>query len=159
MAQLERALADPANRSTIDVAAAVPDQATHFDMLGLQLGYVYDSEAIAQPAVSRPEADPVRHYEPVAGPGARLPHGWLAAGVGSTLDLVDQRHLTLISVGDHEAWTAAANGAGAPIHHVRVGLDAIVDEAWLDICQAPVGRRATRPPRSARGLASRGPRR
>ncbi len=67
-----------------DVAAAIADQATHFDMLGLQLGYRYGA----------PDAgvgdDAVRTFTPTAEPGDRLPHGWVTRDGArvSTLDLV-----------------------------------------------------------------------
>ncbi len=62
-----------------DVSTAIAHQATHFDMLGLQLGFVYDTGV-----------DPVREYVPTNRPGARLPHGWVerAGTTISTLDLV-----------------------------------------------------------------------
>ena len=44
-ADLAATIADPANRDRI--AAGVQAQATHFDMLGLQLGYVYADGALA----------------------------------------------------------------------------------------------------------------
>ncbi len=143
-AQLERALADSGRQRAI--ADAVEEQATHFDMLGLQLGYVYDSGAIAAPAVTRQEVDPVRDYEPVAAPGARLPHGWLTDGAASTLDLVDHRHLTLLSFGDHDAWTAAVQATEVPIRQRRIGVDVTVAQAWTDQCAVgPHGALLVRP--------------
>lgn len=67
-----------------DVATAIADQATHFDMLGLQLGYRYGA----------PDAgvtdDAIRTFTPTAEPGDRLPHGWVTRDGAriSTLDLV-----------------------------------------------------------------------
>jgi 2-polyprenyl-6-methoxyphenol hydroxylase-like FAD-dependent oxidoreductase len=71
------------------VIDAIERQATHFDMLGLQLGYAYDlGDGIAPPATDG--IDPIRTYVPSSRPGVRLPHGWVVRdGVRiSTLDLV-----------------------------------------------------------------------
>lgn len=67
-----------------DVEAAVRAQETHFDMLGLQLGFRYGA----------PDAgvadDAVRTFTPTAHVGDRLPHGWVERDGRrcSTLDLV-----------------------------------------------------------------------
>lgn len=77
-----------ATLATVDgraaVSAAIANQATHFDMLGLQLGYSYGEATVPE------GVDPVRVYVPSSAPGARLPHGWvLRDGLTcSTLDLV-----------------------------------------------------------------------
>ncbi len=138
---LEATLADPAKRDVI--AAAVADQATHFDMLGLQLGHVYGQGALDR--VGEPPApieDP-SHFDPEAEVGARLPHAWTADG-RSTLDLVAPDGLTLVTFGQHEAWASAGAAVAAPLSTVAIGLDATIDDdgappgrAWRDRC--PVG--------------------
>ena len=67
-----------------DVAATIADQATHFDMLGLQLGYRYGA-----PDAGVPDAA-IRAFTPEAAVGGRLPHGWVERDGArcSTLDLV-----------------------------------------------------------------------
>jgi len=66
------------------VSAAIANQATHFDMLGLQLGYTYGEPTVPD------GVDPVRVYVPSSAPGSRLPHGWVRRDgqTCSTLDLV-----------------------------------------------------------------------
>jgi 2,4-dichlorophenol 6-monooxygenase len=129
---LAAVLADPTRREAID--AAVQEQATHFDMLGLQLGYVY-----AQGALSRdgeppaPITDPSA-FDPSAEVGARLPHGWLADG-RSTLDLIASDAMTLITLGAHDEWAAAAASAPVAVRHVQLVDDAIVDAAWPSLCR------------------------
>ncbi|MEM7286754.1 MAG: FAD-dependent monooxygenase [Actinomycetota bacterium] len=123
-AQLERALADDARRPQIE--EAVEAQATHFDMLGLQLGYRYGGD--------RPEANPVRQYEPSAEPGARLPHAWIGAAGLSTLDLVEVDVMTLISVGDHDGWSEVVRSCGTPIAHHAISDPAGVDPRWRETC-------------------------
>lgn len=130
-ADLAAVLDDPARRPTID--AAVEEQTTHFDMLGLQLGYVYGEGALARDADAPPPApiqDPST-FDPTAEVGARLPHGWLADG-RSTLDLVHGDTLVLLTCGAHDAWAGAlsARASSAPIHQVRLCEDAAVDPGW-----------------------------
>ncbi|MFM7685056.1 MAG: FAD-dependent monooxygenase [Actinomycetota bacterium] len=89
MGEVFKALATP-GRPGLD--EAIGHQATHFDMLGLQLGYRYG----AQP----PPLDDtvIRTYTPSSLPGCRLPHGWVRrSGTPiSTLDLVPlDRHVTI----------------------------------------------------------------
>jgi 2,4-dichlorophenol 6-monooxygenase len=80
-------LADPARRA--EVEAAIAGQAIHFDLLGLQLGHVYDGPLVVGDGTEAVVLDePARDYLPSTRPGGRLPHGWLDDGT-STLDLVD----------------------------------------------------------------------
>lgn len=81
MAEVFAALGRP---DRAGLAEAIEHQATHFDMLGLQLGFRYD--APDEPLTD----DVVRRYTPSAEPGCRLPHGWVTrhGATISTLDLV-----------------------------------------------------------------------
>ena len=77
-----------------EVAAAILNQATHFDMLGLQLGFSY-----GPPAQTQEERDSVRQYEPSSQPGGRLPHGWIQRDgqTCSSLDLIPLGEYVLIA--------------------------------------------------------------
>lgn len=125
-------LADPERQDSI--AAAVQEQQTHFDMLGLQLGYCYDDGALARDGAPPPPSDDPSEFEPRAAVGARLPHAWLDDG-RSTLDLVEAGTLTLLSVGAHDDWAAAADDADVPVRHVRLGLDAMATSDWAATCE------------------------
>ena len=142
-------LRDPERAESI--AAAVADQAEHFDMVGLQLGYVYETGALV-PDGNRVEQSPTRTYRPTAQPGARLPHHTTAVPGQSTLDLVDPAHLTLLTFGDHGTW-AAGWPPEVPVIHRRVGTDIRVDDAWAEICGVGPDRGDARPTRPARRLA------
>lgn len=116
------------------VEAAIEEQAEHFDMLGLQLGYAYADGALALEGSTPPKLTSPREYEPSAHPGARLPHTWLEVDGArlSSLDLVPLGSFALISFGAHERWAQAAAGVSrVPLEHVRIGVDAeLVDGAW-----------------------------
>ena len=81
-ANITAALATADGRAA--VSAAIANQATHFDMLGLQLGFTYGDPTVPD------GVDPVRVYVPSSAPGSRLPHGWVLRDgqTCSTLDLV-----------------------------------------------------------------------
>jgi 2-polyprenyl-6-methoxyphenol hydroxylase-like FAD-dependent oxidoreductase len=65
--------------------------------LGIHLGYRYEGSPICWPDGSPAPADDARSYVPVARPGHRAPHAWLADG-RSTLDLFG-RAFTLLGFG------------------------------------------------------------
>ncbi len=131
-ADLAATIADPNNADRI--ADGVLEQATHFDMLGLQLGYVYADGALAREGEPpAPITDP-SVFEPTAEVGSRLPHGWLGDG-RSTLDLVQAEGMTLLTLGAHDRWADAVATASLPVHHVRLDIDADVGQAWLQRCR------------------------
>ncbi|MGH7790467.1 MAG: FAD-dependent monooxygenase, partial [Candidatus Binatia bacterium] len=67
-------LGDPLRRGA--VADVIAQQAEHFDMLGLQLGYAYESGALLPDGSPPPSiGNRVREFVPSSRPGARLPHG------------------------------------------------------------------------------------
>ena len=96
-ANMAAILADADGRA--GVVAAIENQATHFDMLGLQLGYSYESSEEPTPGRLDECVDPVRTYVPSSRPGGRLPHGWIrrAGAPCSTLDLVPLDRPVLIA--------------------------------------------------------------
>lgn len=124
-------LSDPARRS--EVGAAIARQAEHFDMLGLQLGFVYAEGALVAEAAGGAPADPapanpVRDFVPSSRPGARLPHGWV--GAGSSLDLVPLDRPVLLVGARGEAWIDAARAVAPSLASVRVGVDVTDPDRW-----------------------------
>ena len=121
-------LADAEGRAR--VTAAIANQAEHFDMLGLQLGFTYEDGAVVGDGTVAPAlGNPVREFVPNARPGARLPHAWV--GARSTLDLIPYDCFTLITGAAGTAWAAAGAGIeGVPLRHLALGRDA--DVAWAD---------------------------
>ncbi len=146
-ARMQASLADPERRRA--VGEAVEAQAEHFDLLGLQLGYVYEDGAIIAEAAAPPPESP-REFVPTARPGARLPHARLdgADHDSSSLDLISLDGFTLLSFGAHARWAeAVASITRVPIHHVRVGLDGSPSsDVWRRTCGVePEGALLVRP--------------
>lgn len=67
---------DPAVRER--VLSAIAQQSSHFDRIGLDLGYTYEEGALLRDGTPPVEPeDRVASYVPSTRPGARLPHFWL----------------------------------------------------------------------------------
>ncbi len=128
--RLHASLTDPSKAEQI--AAAVEMQREHFDLFGLQLGYVYAEGALV-PEEPTDEPSSPSEYEPTARPGARMPHAWLTdVGGTSTLDLVPLDRPVMFSFGDHEGWADVLGDAD--VSTVRVGLDTPALESWRKVC-------------------------
>lgn len=128
--RLHASLADPSKAA--EIAAAVELQREHFDLFGLQLGYIYGAGALVP---EEPPAEPSSpsEYEPTAHPGARMPHAWLReVGGTSTLDLVPLDRPVLFSFGDHDVWADALGVAD--VSTVRVGVDTPALNSWRQAC-------------------------
>lgn len=130
-ARMQAVLADAGGRQA--VAAAIANQAEHFDMLGLQLGFAYESGALVDDgSPPRLPASPVRELIQTSRPGARLPHGWVrrAGVVASSLDLIAPDRLTLLIGPAGAAWIDAAGAVAQPLAVLRVGVDFEDPHAW-----------------------------
>lgn len=141
-------LVDAAKRQT--VVSAIEQQAEHFDMLGLQLGYVYDAGAlVADGTPPRPAANPVRDFVPTTRPGARLPHGWVERDGRrlSTLDLIALDRFTLLAGPQGAAWRDAMQHVAVPMRCWQLGVDvADPDNWWASIAEMePDGALLVRP--------------
>jgi len=102
------------------ISGAITHQATHFDMLGLQIGYRYKLSE------NDPDLEPltdevIRNYSPIAVVGKRLPHGWLVQGrkTISALDLVPMD--AFITIG--------GLGANDKVD-IRMGTDVLDPHNW-----------------------------
>lgn len=130
------AAVDPAERAagttpiTDELRTAIANQAEHFDMLGLQLGFTYADGALAADGDAAPPAS-VREYVPMALPGARLPHAWVThhGRRVSTLDLVAPGRFALL-IGPHgQGWHDAVGALPIDVH--VLGRDVVdADGAW-----------------------------
>jgi 2,4-dichlorophenol 6-monooxygenase len=133
-------LADPAARERVETAVA--NQAEHFDMLGLELGFAYEAGALSPDGSEKP-AGSVSEYRPSARPGCRLPHAWVerAGRKVSTLDLVPYDRLVLLTGTDSESWCRAADAVSdVPLECLVAGRDFIdPDGAWAAGCGIEAG--------------------
>lgn len=121
-------LGDSGRRGAL--TAAIANQAEHFDMLGLQLGYAYEHGALLPDGSEKPApANPVRDFVPSSRPGARLPHGWLP-GQRSTLDLIALDRLTLLVGPNGDAWIDALQAVEPELACVRIGIDVADPNDW-----------------------------
>ena len=119
-------IADPDHAD--EIADGLEAQRTHFDMLGLQLGYAYASSAID----GFDEARQVEHPSVLVDDstiGTRLSHAWLPGG-RSTLDLVGCEEWTLITTAELAEASGVDECPTLRVEHVsdaewagRVGLD------------------------------------
>lgn len=122
-------LADAGRRA--EVAKAIANQAEHFDMLGLQLGYRYEAGAFLDDGSEWPKPEnSVRQFLPCAKPGSRLPHAWLTKDgeTISSLDLVGLDRHTVLAGPD-----ASLEGKSFPEERyriLRVGRDFQDSSDW-----------------------------
>jgi hypothetical protein len=115
--------------------AAIANQAEHFDMFGLQLGFAYASGALAGDDGEAARAGSIREYVPNALPGSRVPHAWVTrAGARiSALDLCAYDRFTLVTGPVGSSW-AEATGGRVPFECVTIGRDvADEDGRWLEL--------------------------
>ena len=91
------------------VHASIAAQTPHFDRIGLDIGYVYDSGALVPERESGnrgPTA--VTEYVPSTEPGARFPHLWLdSSRRRSSHDVLQANGYTLILGDEGASWTDA----------------------------------------------------
>ena len=100
------------SREAPAVAAAIDEQAEHFDMLGLQLGYIYEEGALV-PEGSPPPLGVAARVRPDGTPGARLPHAWIDVERKPSIDprpVSASKASRLFSFGEHERWAEADRG-------------------------------------------------
>jgi hypothetical protein len=96
----------------------------HFDALGQDLGFVYETGALVPDGTDLPAvADRAAEYVPNARPGSRAPHCWLHRGDEriSVLDLFGHGFALLLPE-TATGWQAAARALACPeVHVVRIG--------------------------------------
>jgi 2,4-dichlorophenol 6-monooxygenase len=143
------ALADAAGRER--VKRAIDNQQEHFDMFGLQLGFVYEQGALVSESAG-PSASPssVSDYVPTSRPGARVPHAWVENDGRrvSMLDLLPYDSFVLITGPEGEAWAAVARTIETPLLRCLVAGRNFTDpeKHWESVCEiGPTGALLVRP--------------
>jgi len=100
-----------------DLAEKLKTQRKHFAAVGIHLGYRYEESPICVADGTPAPADDPQNYIPVARPGSRAPHLWLAPG-RSILDIFGHG-FTLLRFGatppDMSALRQAAESRGLPL--------------------------------------------
>lgn len=148
-ARMRATLDDPRGRR--ETLAAIANQAEHFDMLGMQLGFRYERGALVSDPNPPPEVgNRVREFVPTSRPGARLPHAWVERGGEriSTLDLIAPDAFTLLTLSPDDAWADAAKSVRrVPLRHIAIGRDAVDTEGlWAELAETgPTGALLVRP--------------
>jgi 2,4-dichlorophenol 6-monooxygenase len=100
-------MSDPVKRAGVEQAVA--NQAEHFDLTGLHLGFAYGSGALVPDSGTTPNPD-TRTFTPSGAPGHRLPHAWLADDGrprASLLDCVPLGRFLLLVGPEGTAWLDA----------------------------------------------------
>ena len=95
--KIDQSLSTKEGRARIE--AAIAEQAEHFNMPGLQLGFSYTQD----------DPPDTQHFTPTAKPGYRMPHAWTSKPGESTLDLVPLDRCLLIAGPAGTEWIDAAN--------------------------------------------------
>jgi 2,4-dichlorophenol 6-monooxygenase len=133
-ARMRQVLADPEARAR--VTATLADQAEHFHMPGLQLGFCYAEGALLRDDEPVPEIEP-RVFVASGRPGSRLPHAWLGPAEArvSLLDRVPLAGFLLVTGPEASGWRDAGEALGG----TGVAMLAL-DEALLPDLDAWLGR-------------------
>ncbi len=127
MSDIDAVMDDAGRRA--DVQKAIDNQAAHFNMSGLDLGFCYTSNAVRVSGTPPQSEDPVSIYMPSTTPGARMPHAWLLSGDSrlSTLDLIKYGHLLVVATTptiDIEEAVTRIRDMGYQIDLALIGADA-----------------------------------
>jgi 2,4-dichlorophenol 6-monooxygenase len=137
--RMEETLASSDGRAK--VSDVINDQAEHFDMPGLQLGFCYEEGALVRGTADEPPALQVRQFMPSGCPGARLPHAWLSAETEgeSLLDRVPLDRFLVVAGPQGKAWLDALDSIDAPpARGLLLTADLLPDPStWLK--QAGIG--------------------
>lgn len=117
------------------VLAAIEHQRSHFDRIGLDLGYSYEEGAILADGTPSPSAHQVSSYVPSTRPGARFPHFWLDGNrrTQSVRSVIDYKSSTIIlgeSFGQNTGELAATSALAATLN-VRLFL---LSQADIPLC-------------------------
>lgn len=129
--KLCRVFSNPELKKRAD--AVVRRQIGHFDRLGLDIGYTYETGALIDDGTPIDIAEnSVSDYVPSIRPGARLPHYWVetAEGLKSTHDFVAYDRYTLFT--DTIPDSELRNAVDATIRRVDTSTWNGLPEGWTD---------------------------
>ena len=104
------------------------EQSEHLNSSGLDLGFHYQSKAIA-PTTSSPPDMTAGAYEPTSAPGFRAPHVWIQRPSGETLSILDlfERNFVFLTAAPKGVWEKRIERlqktTKIPIRIVRIAQD------------------------------------
>lgn len=105
-----------------NIEAILKKQIGHFDRIGLDLGFTYNSPAIYSESEIENKDLEVNEYIPSTSAGNRFPHFWLNENI-SSISLLDYRHFTLILGSKESKWISAFK---------KLNLDITINVCFLD---------------------------
>lgn len=148
-------------QAQLDRANCGYEYGARYEDAGLQLGYRYESSPVVVREDTPPPPDDMRNYYPLARPGARAPHFWLAPG-RSILDLFGRGFSLLrlgTDAGDLHALEREASNARVPlsVHTFDIPQLAALYNRKLALVRPDghVAWRGDAPPDDARALINR----
>lgn len=104
----------------IEMKRLIDDQHNHLDSFGLDLGSLYESDAVASTQEPPPEFNP-KQYTASSYPGVRAPHVWLTDEL-STLDMAEHSYVLMTGMGN--AWdpflTNIQAQCNVPVQHKKI---------------------------------------
>ncbi|MBT8220984.1 MAG: FAD-dependent monooxygenase [Bacteroidia bacterium] len=133
---------DPMTKEKL--STAIKNQISHFDRLGLDIGYIYESGTVVSDGTAHPHPeDPVSEYIPSTRPGARFPYlALLGNMIHSTHDLLDYSQYTLLVRSTYNLWEETCfklkKEMGLDIKVYQLDLLGISEtdlEKFIDLCQ------------------------
>ena len=136
------------------VLESIAEQTPHFDRIGLDIGYVYESGALVRDPEGPGSAETtVTRYTPSTRPGARFPHLWLdSKSTRSSHDVLQGDGYMLLIGDEGSRWKDAFRSVGplrSPIkieHLSELSKEYATSETLRDICAVgPDGALLVRP--------------
>jgi len=117
-----------------------------FNALGTEMNQRYISGAVLDEDAGAEiwRADPALHAQNTSRPGAKIPHTWLVGPDGrrvSTLDVIDDDRLTLVTDHAGTAWVEGVRASGTDVRVVVVGAPEYQDLyfAWHRVSELEDG--------------------
>lgn len=126
--RLKIALTDKSSRRVTGARLEIHNQISHFDRIGLDLGYRYSRGALLPDQIRFPDSTSTE-YRPSFAPGARLPHfevpGWGRASIHTRLRY---DRWSLLCSGENASWSRAIRNAGL---HRKIQVIPILNEVRM----------------------------
>jgi hypothetical protein len=124
--RLKIALTDNSMRVT-GARLEIHNQISHFDRIGLDLGYTYSLGALLPDQIRFPDSTSTE-YKPSFAPGARLPHFRIHGAPASIHTRLRYDRWSLLCSGENASWSRAIRNAGL---HRKIQVIPILNEVRM----------------------------